>query len=300
MTPKVQYAVRCYQPGTSTVITSLRAGQPFDVAVLVDDLREEGSYIDPRTGQPLPLLRGVYAAYCNLVWDKKLADLAVFEQQAISFGPTPVSGTFRLSQGGKTSRLIGFNNRDPVTRAQTAAHIQAALNAMFGARIVTVTVPSLRLSRYDVTFSGRPNIDVPLLSDDKTFIKVTEVTKGDPSQLNNLVQALNYSDEYQNGREAIQASYGIASLGAFANSFTGTGAASVELVRMRMVAKPPANQVAAMLTFRPDFSAATNGGVGLEYPMYDTLVMGNLAAGEASAVDPSEIEAVPFTLTVTP
>lgn len=61
--PKVRYSLAVYQPGTTTRATSVKVGQDFELALFAQDLRPEGD----------GLRRGVWAAYCDVLWNKNYA-----------------------------------------------------------------------------------------------------------------------------------------------------------------------------------------------------------------------------------
>src|SRR6476661_8688002 len=71
MMVKVNYTAHIYQVGTRTVPSEVRVGQEFDLAISVKDLRPRGTYI--YRGLSRPLLRGVFAAYCDVLYDKSRA-----------------------------------------------------------------------------------------------------------------------------------------------------------------------------------------------------------------------------------
>jgi hypothetical protein len=65
LTPKVRYSLAVYQPNTTSRVTSVQVGQPFDLALFVQDLRPAGEYIS-WDGSTQPLKRGVFAAYAKV------------------------------------------------------------------------------------------------------------------------------------------------------------------------------------------------------------------------------------------
>lgn len=75
--PRVSYALHTYAPGTSDAITSVKAWQEFDLALVVRDLRPGGgTYISKHPkylGQRLPFSRGVFAAYVNVNFASRYA-----------------------------------------------------------------------------------------------------------------------------------------------------------------------------------------------------------------------------------
>lgn len=63
--PRVAYSLRAYAPGTSEPIEAVKAGGEFDLAMVVQDLREPVERMH----------RGVFAAYVNVNYDKRKAEL---------------------------------------------------------------------------------------------------------------------------------------------------------------------------------------------------------------------------------
>jgi len=64
------------QPDTLTPLpsTSVTINTPFDLVLQVQDLRPEGEFVNYR-GLTKPLVRGVFAAYCDIHYNKNLATL---------------------------------------------------------------------------------------------------------------------------------------------------------------------------------------------------------------------------------
>jgi len=71
MTPKVNYTAHIYQAGTRTLPSEVCVSQEFDLAISVRDLRPRGTY--NYRGLAKPLLRGVFAAYCDVIYDPSRA-----------------------------------------------------------------------------------------------------------------------------------------------------------------------------------------------------------------------------------
>jgi hypothetical protein len=71
---EVLYTLAAYKPGTDTEIVSVEPGQKFDVAVIVQDLRPDGTY-EPLPGRVLDKPRGVFAAYVNITFDYRRAKI---------------------------------------------------------------------------------------------------------------------------------------------------------------------------------------------------------------------------------
>lgn len=74
---KVSYTASVQQTGATTKLTALTVGQAFDLSLSVQDLRPSGTWTDWK-GQVKPRVRGVFAAYCDVVYDPKLAKLAFY------------------------------------------------------------------------------------------------------------------------------------------------------------------------------------------------------------------------------
>jgi hypothetical protein len=66
---KVNYSIKCYTPNTTNILTKIKNGEEFDLALLVQDLRPEGTY-QSWDGQTKDLIRGVFAAYCDILYNK--------------------------------------------------------------------------------------------------------------------------------------------------------------------------------------------------------------------------------------
>lgn len=78
--PKVRYDVQTLKANRlAEPISEVTVGQEFDLALLCQDLREPGIY--EYAGEERELVRGVYAAYCDVVWDKS--------KVAVKLAPTP-------------------------------------------------------------------------------------------------------------------------------------------------------------------------------------------------------------------
>ncbi len=71
---KVRYTLAIYHPGTTMLATSVKAGSDFDLALFVQDVRPPGTYVS-WDGQTLDKLRGVWAAYANVVYNRNLAQV---------------------------------------------------------------------------------------------------------------------------------------------------------------------------------------------------------------------------------
>lgn len=83
---KVQYSVAFMLPGTKTPATNVKVGQEFDVVVSVRDLRPDGNWVNA-AGQTRPLIRGVFAGYCDLRYDTSICS-----EVSIAFNATYPNG----------------------------------------------------------------------------------------------------------------------------------------------------------------------------------------------------------------
>jgi hypothetical protein len=100
-TPKVSYIVSVCQTGTSTKLTSMKVGQVFDLVLSVQDLRPSGTWNGTKRVNGIdvtgmwPLVRGVYAAYCDVLYDKSLAKLVFYDDRH----PQSFIGCFKFTDG---------------------------------------------------------------------------------------------------------------------------------------------------------------------------------------------------------
>ena len=73
----VRYTLAAYASGTNDPLTTVKSGQTFDLAVIVQDLRAEGQYVRPASiygpAATLDRPRGVFGAYCQCFFDYRLA-----------------------------------------------------------------------------------------------------------------------------------------------------------------------------------------------------------------------------------
>lgn len=71
--PQVRYSLAFYAPGSTTQpINSIKAGQDFDLVLLVQDLRADGEFIK-WDGSTQQLRRGVFAAYVDVFYVNRYA-----------------------------------------------------------------------------------------------------------------------------------------------------------------------------------------------------------------------------------
>ncbi|HMC10874.1 MAG TPA: hypothetical protein VKH44_06275, partial [Pirellulaceae bacterium] len=282
-TPVVRYSVRALVPGTDTPLTEILPGREFDMQVLVQDLRGTGS---PN--------RGVFAAYTDLLYDKSLAKFRVAEIQALTIDGSP-TGSFTLTLNpGQTTPPIIYDLSTIEGSAALPGDIQAALNGLLGAGTVLVTPD------FQIRFIGQYDVDEPTLQSSNPDVTVQEIVKGDPTLVASFTEAFRslglpngkLPSAYQNGLSAIDGSDRVDELGATAG-FGLTGRRVVELVRARVKATLPANQISGNLVFTPDFADIIT-------PAHATLVFADLSKvpPETSRVPPEEIAIAPTTLTI--
>lgn len=275
---KVSYVVQTVAPNSNNVISSIPVNQEFDLVLSTQDLRP-----NPNGN----LLRGVWAAYIDILFDNSLVKPRTYEVQSI-FIPSnlPLNSHFYIRFGWNLIGPISYNKTTPSTNSVTAKAIQTAMNAVLGANKVFVGwgyAPGG--TKYNVTFVGYPDTDVYGMACSPPQITVTEKYKG--GSVDAFVTGLSYSSNYPNGHAGIPNSHGIHALGGFA-SFTPLGEHLIEVARVRMVAKAK-----GVVTFAPWLS-------DIEHPAYNTLVFGNLAANppENSEVNDDEILAAIYTLNI--
>jgi len=72
---KVNYTVKCCQPGTDIVVSQVKVGQKFDLVMSVQDLRPAGTYFNPNYGLTLAKARGVFAAYTDILFNQNLVQV---------------------------------------------------------------------------------------------------------------------------------------------------------------------------------------------------------------------------------
>ena len=92
--PEVSYTIAACQIGTSTKVTSMQVGQTFDLVLSVQDLRPSGTWTDSG-GIVKPLVRGTFAAYCDVLYDKTLAKVTYYSGN----GPGEFLGCFTFKNG---------------------------------------------------------------------------------------------------------------------------------------------------------------------------------------------------------
>jgi hypothetical protein len=112
-------------------LTTIPKGQDYELVVTVQDLRSGSQF-------------GVAAGFLDLLYDKSLVSVPVYELQDIVITGSPTGGNFRLSFGGNNTGNITFNQFNSTT---TSNNIDAALEAL----------PSINLGQ-----SGTNNVEVTL------------------------------------------------------------------------------------------------------------------------------------------
>jgi len=268
--PKVNYTLTTVAPGTNTPLSAVSFGKEFDLVLSTQDVR------------PNPngdLIRGVFAAYIDVLFNSAIVKPRTYEVQSIFIpNTTPVEAKLYIRFGYYFVGPIPYNNRTSSTKSTTAKAIQNALNSHLGTNKVSVAFAyAAGGTIYNVTFVGYPDADVPLMACAPPQITVTEKYKG--GSVSAFSTGLTYSSNYPNGKAGKPTDYGIHALGAFSGNFGGLGESLLEVVRVRMVAKARG---------QADFSLWLSD---IEHPQYDTLVYGNLAANppEESEVADDEI-----------
>lgn len=122
---QVVYTASVQQAGTSTKLTALTVGQSFDLVLSVQDLRPSGTWTDWK-GQVKPKERGVFAAYCDVAYDPKLAKITFYNSTSpkeylacFTFsarfpnGPRALFATDRINDAGAFAMAF-TGNRAPV------------------------------------------------------------------------------------------------------------------------------------------------------------------------------------------
>lgn len=289
--PVVRFTIETLVPGTNTPITAITNGRDFDFRVTVQDLRDDGNPI-----------RGVYAAYLDVLFDRTLAKVRVPEVQRLTLGgSTPVTGTFTLTLNpGQTTAPISYSRQSSGDLVTNATAIQTALNNLLGAGSVIVT-QVFPQAAYDIRFVGQADIDQPPLQVSITGTTVVEIVKGNPNNANSFRDSFRSRDLgfvgggaslYQSGLSAINGIDRIDELGAQLGSQSSLDTNVHELVRARMTATLPAGETLRTLIFTPDFS-------DLVHPTHDTLVYADLIGQEKGLVPQELIERlVANTLTI--
>jgi Bacterial cadherin-like domain/Dockerin type I domain/Bacterial Ig domain/Cadherin-like domain len=305
---RVRYTVQTLAPGTDTPISTVQAGQDFDVQIVVDDLKNDGN---PN--------RGVFAAYSDLGYDKSLSKVRVAEVQIVTVGG---AGTATLTLGGQTTApfqvVTTAQGSPPVpARAFNATQIQTALNTTLGANTVFVSPTSTSGAfSYYVWFVGQYDVNQAKLSGaaasgtatvtvrdaaDNLPTSVIRAVDGDPTIAASFTEAFRSRDlpngdlasPYQNFLSAIDASSPdrVDEMGAAAG-LAAVGNGPIELLRVRMKAILPSGDSATQ-TFIPDF---TNN----LHPAHDTLVYADASTSppESTAVANDEIDIISATITI--
>ena len=281
---KVEYVFSAIDPTTGNPTTTVGAGKTFFLVMSARDLRPEGTFIDdngtptnPNDDEERERIRGVYAAYADVLFDRNEVSPAVFEVQNIAL-PSNSTGTFKLTVNGVDTANIAFDSRS-AGRAGTVTAIQNALNAALGGPGQVVVTNNI--NNFRVQFVGQVNVDVaPMTAKDVVFtlgsgtINITEFIKGDPTNSDAILNSVTFSSQYLNGPSALNGTNPdrIDELGAFFSGQTsvGAGVGLNEVLRVLMIAKELPDGVSTEQTvFTPDF-------VNMVRPADDTLVFANL------------------------
>lgn len=150
------YARLVLQPvaqNTNTVITTIDKGQSYELRVLTVDLGETMFMSQTRTPGPSS---GVGQAFFDVNWNTTQTEVQLNEVQAVTINGNPTGGTFRLTINGQQTAPINFFTNVN----QTAAGIQTAVDALFGANRIEVrgaatgTNPNRYTLRYLNQFSN--------------------------------------------------------------------------------------------------------------------------------------------------
>jgi hypothetical protein len=296
-TPIVRYTVEAVLPGTNDPVTNITVGRDFEMRMLVEDLRDDGN---PN--------RGVYAAFTDLMYDKSLAKVRVYEVQTLSIlGAAPATGTFTLTLGpGQTTAPITYSKVNNPGRQATAIDIENKLNNLLGAGSVTVNWNSPG-NAYQIRFSGLPDIDHPNLQVAPSGITlVNETAKGDPTNPASFSDAFISRDlpgttgtagPFDIDVTAIDAFDRIDEMGGQRGLDAPPGNIQTEVVRVRMTASLPAGQVSRVLTLTPFFGTLANPA---QLSAHKTLVFNDRTQGEFDDEVPVDaITSIGAALTIT-
>jgi hypothetical protein len=159
---KVAYQLSACQIGTNTKLTAMTVGQSFDLVLTVQDLRPSGTWTDDH-GVKKPLVRGVFAAYCDVLYDKHLAKLT----QADASHPEWFLGCFTFKNG----YVNGQRASDAADRINGAG----AFTSAFGGNQSPVEVWRVRMTcrapgslvfKPDVSELSRPACDTLVYGND--------------------------------------------------------------------------------------------------------------------------------------
>jgi len=154
--PIAKYTVVALAAGTDTPITSIQAGQDFDLEILIEDLRTDGN---PN--------RGIFSAYTDMVYDKALSHVRVGEVQSVTFTG---SGSATLTLPGGTPITVGpfnFAAGSVTNRNNTLTALQNAFNATsLGSKVIVSNVKSSTgalTDQYSIWWSGEMDVNQPKL-----------------------------------------------------------------------------------------------------------------------------------------
>ncbi len=292
---------------SGTPITQVQTGGDFYLQLIGTDLRPDlfNRPDNNQDGDPDENLRGVYAAYMDILYENNLAAPAVSEVQSIVV-PAGGTGSFSLTYPGFTTASgkqvaagstpsINFDQTNATTRGTTATAIATALNNLFGAG--TVAVAASNATTYRVTYTKFLNTDVPEPTTGNANVTVTQFVSTNPADAsyNNLAfpAAITYSTNYGNGKSGADGGLSSADntkriiddVGAFWSAPTDAvfNLGPVEVLRIHMFAMLPAGTTDPQTVHFTESFGTTDPIVnpapsGLIRPSHDTLVFGNLDA----------------------
>jgi hypothetical protein len=113
MTKVVRYTLKCFNPGTNNVVTGVKSGEEFDLAVLVKDLRGDGEYFNTALNAEMPLVRGVFAAYLDILYNKVLTPIKLVPNKVFrvnfKFGPDYYNGKWAVDAADRIKNLGAFS-----------------------------------------------------------------------------------------------------------------------------------------------------------------------------------------------
>lgn len=259
---KAKFSLGTFSPGTGAGV--VKVNTPFDLLVVVQDLRPNGTYFFNDVEKPL--IRGVYAAYMNVLFNKELVGLATVEQQTIRFVSGMPMGMLRLQYAGKTIG-IQYDNRNLTSRGATASKIAKAVNLAMGFNLVTCRVGS-QVNTYLVSFTGQPGVDEKQIRSLTKGVVVSTTMNGDEFNPMALNKCFTFSPLYQNGITVnnLLDNTGFMLGSFFSGDFSrGLGTNPIRLCTVSMIAKK-----VGVVEFTPN--------INVEVPIYAPLLFGNIAA----------------------
>lgn len=110
---KVRYTVKPCQIGTRTLLTNVPLSALFDLVLTVKDLRPSGTY--NRNGVNRPLVRGVFAAYCDILYERTYTEILGLTQgtaseylKAFRFSPQYPNGRTAYDDADRMRQVGAF------------------------------------------------------------------------------------------------------------------------------------------------------------------------------------------------